>query len=185
MLCNIGCPPETHLKLKSYKISFVHKDHNICFNNPILHRAQQWYCHSLCKIFQNDWKTQTDGMDERGFATFEFKMSFRRISCTAQHPRSPNSSPGSSVWEAYYINRSNKDPIAGHLFVSAYVLKACTGIGYMTVCKWSFGLKMIPMSMMSSNRMLIEDLNMIFHKLNAKRQIKHENLHRPCQDEGR
>ena len=41
----------------------------------------------LCAKFQNDWLTETDVMGERNFGRFEFKMSFRRISYIAQHPR--------------------------------------------------------------------------------------------------
>ena len=40
----------------------------------------------LCAIFQNDWSTETDFMEERYFAGFEFKMRFRRISYIAQPP---------------------------------------------------------------------------------------------------
>ena len=42
----------------------------------------------LCAKFQNVWRTETDVMDERDFARFEFKMRFRRIFYIAQHPSS-------------------------------------------------------------------------------------------------
>ena len=48
----------------------------------MLHRTRQWYCAE----FHNDWTTETDVMDERDFAQFEFSMSFGRISYMAQHP---------------------------------------------------------------------------------------------------
>ena len=51
VLCNIGYPPETHLELKSRKISFVH---NILLNNPIILifciRVRQYHCRALCKM---------------------------------------------------------------------------------------------------------------------------------------
>ena len=54
MLCNTGYPSKTHLKLKSRKISFVHK---ICFNCPIV--SKFYIEHGsitavLCAKFQND-----------------------------------------------------------------------------------------------------------------------------------
>ena len=39
----------------------------------------------LCAKFQNDWTTETNVMDERGFARFEFKTSFWQISHIAVH----------------------------------------------------------------------------------------------------
>ena len=60
---------QTHLKLKSQEISLIH---NVHFNSP-LHK-KGW----------NDWTTETDVMDERDFAIFEFKMNFGRISYIAQ-----------------------------------------------------------------------------------------------------
>ena len=50
VLCNIGCPSQTHLKPKSCEISLV-STFNQSFNHfEILHRAWQWYCHALLKI---------------------------------------------------------------------------------------------------------------------------------------
>ena len=40
----------------------------------------------LCAKFQADWTIETDVMDERDFARFEFKMSFGRISYITQYP---------------------------------------------------------------------------------------------------
>ena len=36
--------------------------------------------------FKTNWTTETDVMDERDFARFEFKMSFERMSHIAQLP---------------------------------------------------------------------------------------------------
>ena len=65
LLCNIGYPSETHLKLNSRKISFIH---NIRLNNPIGLKS----CTKnisitavFCVKFQNDWMTEIDNMDER------------------------------------------------------------------------------------------------------------------------
>ena len=86
-LCNIGYPSETHLKLKSAEILYVH---NLLINHSIVLK----FCPEhgsdtamLCAKFQNDWTTETDFMDERDIARFEFKMSFRRISYIVQHAR--------------------------------------------------------------------------------------------------
>ena len=53
VLCNIGYPSETHLKLKSREISFVN---NIRVYNSIvlifLHRAQLYHGRALCKVLQ-------------------------------------------------------------------------------------------------------------------------------------
>ena len=65
-------PSETHLKIKSRKTSLIH---NIHVDNPIV----------LCVKFQNVWTTETDVMDERDFARYEFKITFGRISLIAQH----------------------------------------------------------------------------------------------------
>ena len=80
VLCNIGYPSETHLKLKSRDISFVH---NIRFHCPIGLK----FCTEhgsdtavLCAKFQNDRSTEAWVMDKRDFARFEFKMNFGRIS---------------------------------------------------------------------------------------------------------
>ena len=80
VLRSIGYLSETHLKLKSREISFVH---NICLKNPIVLD----FCTQhgsitvvLCVKFQNDWTNATNVMDERDFARFEFEMSFDWIS---------------------------------------------------------------------------------------------------------
>ena len=84
VLCNIACPSETHLKLKSHEISFVHI---ISFNCPISLK----FCTEhgsdtavLCAKFQLAWV-----FGKRGFARFEFKMSFGRISYIAPIPAGP------------------------------------------------------------------------------------------------
>ena len=48
----------------------------------IWHRARQYHCAK----FQTDWTIGKDVLDERDFATFEFKMSFRRIFYIAEGP---------------------------------------------------------------------------------------------------
>ena len=80
VLCNIGYPSETHLKLKSREISFAH---SLFIRYPI---ALEFCTAVLCAKFQNDWTTETNVMVERGFAGFEFKMSFGRIYYFTQHP---------------------------------------------------------------------------------------------------
>ena len=86
VLCNIGYPSESPLKLKSREILFVH---NIRFNNPIVLK----FCTEhgsitsvFCSKFQNDWTPAIDVMDERNFARFGFNMTFGGISYIAQHP---------------------------------------------------------------------------------------------------
>ena len=86
VLCNIGYPSETHLKLKSRENSFVH---NIRFNCPIGLK----FCTDhdsaivvLCIKFQSDQSTEALVMGKREFASFEFKMNFGRISYIAQGP---------------------------------------------------------------------------------------------------
>ena len=75
---NMGFPSERHLKLKSREVPFAH---NSC-----------WIVLKFCSEYGSDtevlnakWTTETDVMDERHFARFEFKMSFERISYIAQH----------------------------------------------------------------------------------------------------
>ena len=85
VLCKIGFPSETHLKLKSHKIAFAH---NIRFNNAIVLKCCSEHRNVttvLCAKFQNDWTTGADFMNERDLRRFEFKMSFGRISYNAQH----------------------------------------------------------------------------------------------------
>ena len=93
VLCNIGYRSETHLKLKSREISFVH---NLLLSKSIVLK----FCTEhdseaavLCAKFQNDWWTENSVMDERVFARFESDMSFRRISilyCTRPQSISQN-----------------------------------------------------------------------------------------------
>ena len=86
VLCNIGYPSETHLKLKSREYSFVH---NICLGYPIILKFYTEHGSDtavLCAKFQNAWIIETDVRDEHDFARFEFKMSFGWISYIAQHP---------------------------------------------------------------------------------------------------
>ena len=40
----------------------------------------------ICAKLQIDWATETDDMEERDIARFEFKMCFGRISYIARHP---------------------------------------------------------------------------------------------------
>ena len=79
-VCNIGYPSETHLKLKSCKILFVH---NIHFNNPII---LQFCTILLSAKLQNDWTTKTDVMDKWDFVRFKFKMTLGWIPYITQHP---------------------------------------------------------------------------------------------------
>ena len=65
VLCDIGYPSETHLKLKSGKISFVHSSDTAV----------------LCAKLQDDWIIQTKIMDEQDFAWFEFRTDI--LYCTA------------------------------------------------------------------------------------------------------
>ena len=55
VLCNIGYPPETHLKTKSREISFAH---NFRFNCPIVLKFCTEHGSDTavpCAKFQNDW----------------------------------------------------------------------------------------------------------------------------------
>ena len=74
-LCNIRYPSDIHLKLKSREASFAH---NSCFSWLIALK----FCTGhgsitavsvLCAKFQTDWAIETDVMDERDFARFEFR----------------------------------------------------------------------------------------------------------------
>ena len=77
--CTKGYPSETHLKLKSRKISFAH--------NPVLrYQIALEFCteHDSiiampCANFQNDYANEMDILDERDFTKFGFEMSFVRI----------------------------------------------------------------------------------------------------------
>ena len=86
LLFNKGYPSEAHLKPKSLDIWFYH---NLFINYPIVSKFSTEHGSNtavLCAKFQNDdWITETDVMEERDFARFEFKMSFGRISYIA-HP---------------------------------------------------------------------------------------------------
>ena len=66
----------------------------------------------LCSVqnLKNDWRTETDVMDERVFTRFEFKKSFGRIAYIAQHPRPVVDSlapPGSTkiMWAPGHTDR--------------------------------------------------------------------------------
>ena len=50
VLCNIGYPPETRLKLKSREILFVHNMFQLSNRFDILHRARQYRWRALCTI---------------------------------------------------------------------------------------------------------------------------------------
>ena len=87
MLCKIGYQSETHLKLKSHKILFVH---NICLRCPIVLKFCTEYGSDtavLCAKFQDDWIIDTAVMEEQDFVRFEFKMSFGWIAYNLQRPR--------------------------------------------------------------------------------------------------
>ena len=77
---------ETHSKPKPREISFAH---HLFSNQPIVLKLCTEYGSDtavLCAKFQNDWAAETDAMDERDFARFDFKMSFGRISYITQYP---------------------------------------------------------------------------------------------------
>ena len=78
--CNVGYPPETHLKFKSRDISF---DHNLLLSHQIVLK----FCTEHGSItavlganFQNDLAIDIYVMDERDFARFKLKMTFGRLS---------------------------------------------------------------------------------------------------------
>ena len=78
VLCNKGYPSETHLKLESREISFIH---NLVISYPIILKFYTELDNDsavLCEKFQKDWATETGVMDDRDLARFEFKMSFGR-----------------------------------------------------------------------------------------------------------
>ena len=79
VLCNIGCPSETPLKLKSRENSFAH---DFFIRYPIVWKFCTGHGSDtavLCAKFQNDWTTETDVMVERDFARCEFMMGFGRL----------------------------------------------------------------------------------------------------------
>ena len=87
VLCDIEYPSENHLQLISRKISFAH---NIQVNILIVLQFCIENCSItavLCTKFQNVWTIETDVMDERVFARFEFMVSFGSGSYIVQHPR--------------------------------------------------------------------------------------------------
>ena len=71
-LCNIRYPPEAHLYSKSRETFTITYFSVIQIVSKSLHGA--WQC-SVQKM-KNDRMTQSDVMDERDFARFEFRMSF-------------------------------------------------------------------------------------------------------------
>ena len=105
---HIGYPSETHLKLKSRKISFAN---NIRFNRPILLKFCTEHGSITAMLFeklQNDWTTGADVMNGGDFARFEFKMSFGRISYIAQHSRDVvEDSLSASVTSLWFIRGSS------------------------------------------------------------------------------
>ena len=69
-VCNMGYTSETHFKLKSREISFVH---NTRFNCPIILKLCTEHGSDtavLCAIFQNDWKLDMAVMNEQDFMRF-------------------------------------------------------------------------------------------------------------------
>ena len=85
-MCNMGYLSETHLKLKSRKISFIHNSHS---KFPIVLKFCTEHGSTtvvLCAKFHNNWTIKMGDMDERNFTRFEFKMHFRRMSHTAHTP---------------------------------------------------------------------------------------------------
>ena len=75
-VCNIESPSETHLKLKSRKVSFVR---NLLWIWSIVskfcpkHGGDTVVLYAKC---HNNWATETDVMDEQVFARVESKMIF-------------------------------------------------------------------------------------------------------------
>ena len=55
-LCNIGYPPQTHLKLKSHKILFIYKIHFICVIILKFCTEHGSINAMLCAKLQNDYK---------------------------------------------------------------------------------------------------------------------------------
>ena len=96
----MGFPFKTHLKSKSSVISFAHTHASV--DQSFWNFAQSTtdsITTMLCAKFQNDWTIETNVMDERDFARFEFKTSFWRISHIAVH-----STPGTLSSLSRYCN---------------------------------------------------------------------------------
>ena len=73
VLCNKGYPSKTHHKLKCREISFVH---NIHLDDIIIFKFWTEHDNTIVMFnakFQDDWTTETNVMDERGFARFELR----------------------------------------------------------------------------------------------------------------
>ena len=86
-LCNIRCPPETHLHFKSRESSFFQY---FLFSCPIVLKFCTKHGSTaalLCVQFQNDWVTRKYVMAKRDFTRFGvLKRSFGRIFYIAQPP---------------------------------------------------------------------------------------------------
>ena len=77
---------KTHLKPKSHEILFAH---SLFISNPIFFLISTEYGSDtamLYAIFQSDWTTETDVMNEQNFMRFKFKVSSGRKSYISQHP---------------------------------------------------------------------------------------------------
>ena len=82
-LCNMEYSSETHLKTKSRVVSFD----SILFSScPIVWKF--WIIVMSCFYakFQNDWRPDSDVMDERDFVRFELKIHFGYMSYIPQGP---------------------------------------------------------------------------------------------------
>ena len=82
-LCNIACPPETHLKIISREISFAH---NIRLSRSVILKFRTEHGGITVKN-HNEWTTAKYVMGQRDLMRFEFEMRFRRIPHIAQDPR--------------------------------------------------------------------------------------------------
>ena len=83
VLCNRGYPSETHLKLKSREISFVHNIRPIGLKLCTEHGSDTAV---LCAKFQTNRSTGRWVMSNRDVARFESKMNFGWISYVALGP---------------------------------------------------------------------------------------------------
>ena len=79
-LCNVGYPSETHFKIKSWEISFVH---SIRFSCPIGLKLCARITAVLCAKFQNVWSTAAWVTTKQDFARFVFKMRIVAIQLAA------------------------------------------------------------------------------------------------------
>ena len=111
--CNMGYLSETHLKLKSRAKSRL----------PITYFAvaQSFWNFAqsttvLCAKFHNDWTPEMDVIDERHYATFEFKISFGRISQVAQGPCSRS-----------FCQRINQHGCRSIVYIHNWIIFANTG----------------------------------------------------------